>query len=95
MCSGRATRLATLAGSSSACVVAAVGEGAMKHRRLRRRYGRAYGDKRDYPKIELVYGGVYKGTTTWSKTCREAREKFIERHPHLDPSKVRAYKVRR
>ena len=68
----------------------------MKRRALKKRYGRAaYGDSRDYPKIELVYAGKYVGTTTWSKTCREAREKYIERHPHLDPSKVKAYKVSR
>ena len=68
----------------------------MKRRLLHKRYGRAtYGNKRDYPKIELVYAGKYVGTTTWSKTCREAREKYIERHPHLDPSKVKAYKVSR
>ena len=70
----------------------------MKHRRaLRRRFGMAlaYGDKRDYPKIELIYAGKYVGTTTWSKTCREAREQYIKRNPHLDPSKVKAEKQRK
>lgn len=78
----------------------------MKRKALRRRYGRAYGDKRDYPKIELYYDGEYKGTTTWARTCREAKEKFILAHPRIraagsgghvyeqpiDPSKVRAFK---
>lgn len=77
----------------------------MKRRRfkLRRRYGRStsYGDKRDYPKIELYYDGEYKGTTTWARTCREAKEKFIQAHPRIggymhpiDPSKVKAFKVK-
>ena len=68
----------------------------MKRRALKKRYGRAaYGDRRDYPKIELYYKGLYYGTTTWSKTCREAREKCIAENPHLDPSRVKAYKASR
>ena len=67
----------------------------MKRRALRKRYGRAYGDKRDYPKIELYYSGVYKGTTTWARTVREAKEKFIERHPDLDPWKVFAVRLKK
>ena len=63
-------------------------------RALKRRFGMAYGDKRDFPKIELVYNGKYVGTTTWSKTCREAREKYIERNPTCDSSKVKAFKVK-
>ena len=66
-----------------------------RFRALRRRFGMSYGDKRDYPKIELVYAGKYVGTTTWSKTCREAREKYIELHPTCDASKVKAFKVSR
>lgn len=31
-----------------------------------------YGDKRDYPKIDIFYDGVYNYTTTWSRTCKEA-----------------------
>jgi hypothetical protein len=64
-------------------------------RALRRRFGHAYGDKRDYPKIEIVNNGKYAGTTTWSPTCREAREKYIERHPGVDPSRIKAYKVKK
>jgi hypothetical protein len=40
----------------------------------------AYGDKRDYPKIELFVktslGWNYIGTTTWAKTCKEAVERY-------------------
>lgn len=31
-----------------------------------------YGDKRDYPKINLFEDGEYIGSTTWSKTCKDA-----------------------
>ena len=31
-----------------------------------------YGDKRDYPKIDIFFGGVYQYTTTGAKTCKEA-----------------------
>ena len=34
------------------------------------------GEKRDYPKIDLYYDGHYKATTTWSRTCAEAKEHF-------------------
>jgi hypothetical protein len=57
---------------------------------LTRRYGRAYGDKRDYPKIELYVGGKYVATTTWARTVNEAKAKYIEGHPGVDPSKVKA-----
>lgn len=40
----------------------------------------AYGDKRDYPKIDIYVAseGHYKyvGTTTWSKTLKEAKAKY-------------------
>lgn len=37
-----------------------------------------YGDKRDYPKIDVYVNGQYECTTTWAKTCKEAKEKFID-----------------
>lgn len=51
----------------------------------------AYGDKRDYPKIEiwLKYpgpastGSRYYGATTWAKTCKEAKAQFIKANPDL------------
>ncbi len=36
-----------------------------------------YGDKRDYPKIDLYINGVYWRSTTWAKTCKEAKERRI------------------
>lgn len=39
-----------------------------------------YGDKRDFPKIDLYTrqpeGFVYVACTTWARTCREARERY-------------------
>lgn len=41
----------------------------------------AYGDKRDFPKIDVARrGGGYVGSTTWAKTCREACERFAAAH---------------
>lgn len=31
-----------------------------------------YGEKRDYPKIDIYVRGKYSGTTTWSKNLKEA-----------------------
>lgn len=56
----------------------------------------AYGDKRDFPKIDLsVYSESlkrweYVGTTTWCATCREAREQMAKVHPHIAISNIRA-----
>lgn len=38
----------------------------------------AYGDKRDYPKIDIFVDGDYRATTTWSRTLDEARRKFAD-----------------
>lgn len=40
----------------------------------------AYGDKRDYPKIDLyeMPSGDYLGSTTWSKTLKEAKQRLAE-----------------
>ena len=56
----------------------------------------AYGEKRDYRKIDLYVqvgesdGYRYVGTTTWAPTCREAKARFIEANPHLKPVQVKA-----
>lgn len=50
----------------------------------------AYGDKRDYPKIHIYVNGSYVATTTWAKTCREAIDKYVEKHPE-DKGKVTAH----
>ena len=56
---------------------------------------RSYGNKRDYPKIELFYDGDYKSTTTWARTLKEAKQHFIKAHPNLEPSLVKAHKASR
>jgi hypothetical protein len=43
----------------------------------------AYGDKRDYPKIEIFVNGVYKATTTWAKTVEEALTRYKEANPEV------------
>jgi hypothetical protein len=43
----------------------------------------AYGDKRDYPKIEIFVNGVYKATTTWARTVEEALTRYKEANPGL------------
>jgi len=42
---------------------------------------RAYGDKTNYPKIDLFLDGDYVATTTWAPTCREAVQRYLERYP--------------
>lgn len=44
-----------------------------------------YGDKRDYPKIDLYLRGAtkhertnYLCSTTWARTCKEAVQKYKE-----------------
>lgn len=49
----------------------------------------AYGDKRDYPKIDIFENGKYVATTTWAKTCKEAEEKYKEKHPDAKNVKAR------
>ena len=49
-----------------------------------------YGDKRNYPKIDIFWRGLYRSSTTWSKTCREAKERFIDAHPNLLLADVKA-----
>jgi hypothetical protein len=41
----------------------------------------AYGDKRDYPKIDIYVDGNYRTSTTWSRTCREAVAVFKQINP--------------
>ncbi len=50
-----------------------------------------YGDKRDYPKIDIYWRGDYKASTTWAKTCREAKERFLMQHTNLVANEVRCY----
>ena len=56
-----------------------------------------YGDKRDYPKIVIFsayyHAGkkyyAYRCCTTWSKTCRDAVQRWVTAHP-LESSDVKA-----
>lgn len=49
----------------------------------------SYGDKRDYPKIEIYWRGDYKASTSWAKTCKEAKSRFLMAHTNLDPKDVK------
>jgi len=55
----------------------------------------SYGDKRDYPKIDLfVFSEAlkrweYVGTTTWSRTCREAADHLARLHSNLARSNIK------
>jgi len=42
-------------------------------------------------KIDIFVNGIYKCSTNWSKTCKEAKEKFLEKNPELKNEKVEAY----
>lgn len=55
----------------------------------------AYGDKRDYREIELyVHVGNgewrYSATTTWARTCKEAKARFLAWHGNLREGDVKA-----
>ena len=43
-----------------------------------------YGDKRNYPKIDVIRDGQYECSTTWACTCKEAVERYKEKHPYAD-----------
>jgi hypothetical protein len=34
------------------------------------------------PKIDIYLKGVYQYSTNWSKTCKEAKQKFLDRNPN-------------
>ncbi len=54
----------------------------------------AYGDKRDYPKIDIYLksdsqlGHRYLASTTWVKTCREAKEHYAKSNPQYEVSQL-------
>jgi len=55
-----------------------------------------YGNKRDYPKIDFYHrrpNGTnhYCGSTTWSRTCREALARFPWKKRGFEPGSVSAY----
>jgi len=44
-----------------------------------------YGDKRDYPAIDIYVWGRYECTTTWARTLRIAKAAFFEKsNVHID-----------
>lgn len=43
---------------------------------------RAYGDNRSFRKIDIFVNGRYYASTTWSKTCKEARAKVLATDAH-------------
>ena len=49
-----------------------------------------YGNKRDYRKIDLYRHGVYVCSTTWAKTCKEAKYYWLNKHPLIDSKTVTA-----
>jgi hypothetical protein len=48
-----------------------------------------YGDKRDHKKIDIFVDEKYRSSTTWAKTCKEAKEKFLASNSQLKDSQVR------
>lgn len=44
-----------------------------------------YGNKRDYPKIDLFYNGKYVGSTTWAKTLKQAKEHYYRANWQASP----------
>lgn len=55
-----------------------------------------YGDKRDYRKIDIYLrmapGWAYGCSTTWARTCKEAKQRFLDANPKWAqiPDKVKA-----
>lgn len=44
-------------------------------------------NKKDYRKIDIYMNGRYEASTTWSKTCKEAKANFCntyDLHPTLN-----------
>lgn len=51
----------------------------------------SYGDKRDYKRIDLILDGRYVATTTWSRTCKEAKAIALKNAPvWIDPKRLKA-----
>ena len=49
-----------------------------------------YGDKRDYPKIDIYFMGSYQCSTTWARTLKQAKESFMNKSGLKDTSLVKA-----
>ena len=55
----------------------------------------AYGDKRDYPKIDIYVNEGYVCSTTWARTCYEAIQEFKKKNPNIADSTGHDIKARR
>lgn len=48
--------------------------------------------KTNHKKIDIVIRGEgYLCSTTWSKTCKEAKAKFLDKHPEYEEDQVITY----
>jgi len=52
--------------------------------------GRKYNTSTKGFKIDLHYDGVYHSSTDQYKTCKAAKDDFINKHLTLDPKRVTA-----
>lgn len=50
-----------------------------------------YGEKRDYRKIDIYWRKLYKASTTWAESCKEAKEAFLIKHNNLNQNEVKAF----
>lgn len=48
-----------------------------------------YGDKRDYPKIDLYLNGKYVCSTNWSKTLKDAKQVYADK-TKVNPKAIKA-----
>lgn len=51
-----------------------------------------YGDKRDYPKIDIYLNGKYVCSTTWSKTLKDAVRVYADKNK-LSTKAIKAEKA--
>lgn len=52
-----------------------------------------YGDKRDYPKIDIYVHGKYAGSTTWARTNKEAIQKYMDVKGFIPRNEITARKA--
>jgi hypothetical protein len=50
----------------------------------------AYGDRRDFPKIDIFVSGKYVASTTWASNIKEAIQKYEEKNPGPWAGEVKA-----
>lgn len=51
-----------------------------------------YGDKRDYPKIDIYVHGKYACSTTWARTCKQAVNKYMDSKSFIPRNYIEAVK---